>query len=94
MVENTYIYIIAPLVTALIGGIGYIVKYILNKRDKRHQEEIEERNKRRAEIEQRLTKTERKLNFVIGIVIGCDHPDCNARGKLAEFMKIENELKN
>lgn len=91
MNESTYIYIIAPLVTAVIGGIGYIVKYILNKRDKKHQEEIEERNKRRDEIERRLTKTENKLNFVIGLVIGCDHPDCHARGKLAEYMKMENE---
>lgn len=94
MVDNTYIYIIAPLVTATIGGIGYIVKYILNKRDKKHQAEIEERNKRRDEIERRLTKTENKLNFVIGLVIGCDHPDCHARGKLAEFMKMENEYQN
>lgn len=94
MADNTYIYIIAPLLTAAIGGIGYIVKYILNKRDKKHQAEIEERNKRRDEIEKRLTKAEKKLNYVIGIVIGCDHPDCHAREKLAEFMKMENELKN
>lgn len=101
MEESTYLYIIGPLVTAVIGGVGYLVKYLLNKRDKRHEEEIEERNKRRDEIEQRLTKaekrqeqTERKLNSVIGIVIGCDHSDCPTRGKLAEFMKAENELKS
>lgn len=93
MTENAYIYIIAPVVTAVIGGIGYLVKYLLGKRDKKLEEEIAERNRRRDEIEQRLTKaeqrqekTERKLNKVIGIVVACDNPDCPTRGKLAKFI--------
>lgn len=97
MGENAYIYIIAPLVTAVIGGIGYLVKYFLNKRDKKHEEEIKERNRRRDEIEQRLTKTEekqeateKKLNNVIGIVVGCDNPECPTRGKLAKFISTMN----
>lgn len=100
MGDNTYIYIISPIVAALIGGIGYIVKHLIAKQDKKHDEEIAERNKRRDEIEQRLTKaeqrqekTEKKLNSVIGIVVGCDNPDCPTRGKLAKFISGMNDGK-
>lgn len=95
MNEITITYIIAPIVTAVIAGIGYLVKYILNKRDKKHEEEIEERNKRRDEIEQRLTKaekrqelTERKLSSMIVAVAGCEHSDCPTRTKLGTLMNI------
>lgn len=103
MTDNAYVYIIAPLVTAIIGGIGYLVKYMLNKRDKRHEEEIEERNKRRDEIEQRLTKaeqlqekTEKRLEHAekrftraIAFVAECSHPDCPTRSRLAEWLREE-----
>ena len=95
MTENAYLYIIGPLVTAVIAGVGYLVKYILNKRDKKHEEEIEERNKRSDEIEQRLTKaekrqeqTERKLSSIIVAVAGCEHSDCPTRTKLGTLMNI------
>ncbi|MBR4814114.1 MAG: hypothetical protein IKZ67_01470 [Paludibacteraceae bacterium] len=105
MTDNAYIYVIGPVVAAVIGGIGYLVKHILSRRDKRHEEEIEERNRRRDEIEQRLTKaeqrqekaeqrqelTERKLNNVIAIAVGCDNPDCPTRGKLSKFISEMND---
>lgn len=95
MTENAYVYIIAPLVTAIIAGIGWLVKYILAKRDKRHEEEIEERNKRRSEIEERLTKseqrqerTDKKLNNLMVAVAGCEKEDCPTRKKLGALMNI------
>ena len=97
MGDNLYVYIIAPIVTAIIAGVGYLVKYILNKRDKKHEEEIEERNRRRDEIESRLTKaekrqeqTERKLSSMIVAVAGCEKSDCPTRAKLGVLMNINS----
>lgn len=93
-----YLYVISPLVAAVVGGVGYLVKHILSRRDKRHEEEIQERNKRRDEIEQRLTKaekrqerTEKKLNSVIAMAVGCNNPECPTRPKLAEWLRKEEE---
>lgn len=98
MTDNVYIYIISPVVVAIIGGIGYLVKYMLAKQYKKHEEEIQERNKRRDEIEQRLTKTERRLEDAekrftraISIVVGCDNPNCPTRPRLAEWLKNEKK---
>lgn len=95
MTENAYLYIIGPLVTAVIAGIGYLVKYILNKRDKKHEEEIDERNRRRDEIESRLTKaeqkqaeTDKKLSSMIVAIAECEHQDCPTRAKLAKLMNV------
>lgn len=102
MTENAYLYIIGPLVTAIIAGIGWLVKYILAKRDKRHEEEIEERNRRRDEIESRLTKaeqkqaeaeqkqaeTDNKLSSVIVAIAECEHQNCPTRAKLAKLMNV------
>lgn len=93
-----YLYVISPLVAAVVGGVGYLVKHILSRRDKRHEEEIQERNKRRDEIEQRLTKAERRLEDAekrftraISIVVGCDNPNCPTRPRLAEWLKGEGK---
>lgn len=105
MSDNMYLYVISPLVAAVVGGVGYLVKHILSRRDKRHEEEIQERNKRRDEIEQRLTKaeqlqerTERRLEDAekrftraISIVVGCDNPNCPTRPRLAEWLKGEGK---
>ncbi|MEE3483261.1 MAG: hypothetical protein VZQ98_02925 [Bacteroidales bacterium] len=97
MEESTYLYIIGPLVTAVIGGVGYLVKYLLSKRDKRHEEEIEERNKRRDEIESRLTKaehkqeeTDKKLSSMIVAIAECEKADCPTRAKLAKLMNVNH----
>lgn len=105
MTENAYIYVISPIVVAIIGGIGYLVKYLLAKQDKKHEEEIQERNKRREEIEQRLTKAEqlqertekrleraeKRFTDAISIVVGCDNPNCPTRPRLAEWLKSERK---
>lgn len=98
LTDNTYTYVISPIVVALIGGASFLVKYILGKRDKKHEEEVAERNKRRDEIEQRLTKaekrqerTEKKLNSVIAMAVGCNNPECPTRPKLAEWLRKEDE---
>lgn len=96
--DNMYLYVISPMVAAIIGGASFLIKYILGKRDKKHEEEVAERNKRRDEIEQRLTKaekrqerTEQKLNSVIALAVGCNNPECPTRPKLAEWLRKEDE---
>ncbi len=96
--DNMYLYVISPMVAAIIGGASFLIKYILGKRDKKHEEEVAERNKRRDEIDQRRTKaekrqerTEKKLNSVIAMAVGCNNPECPTRSKLAEWLRKEEE---
>lgn len=98
MTDNAYTYIIAPAVTALIGGIGYLVKYMLDKRDKKHEEETEERNKRREKIETDISdlKTEvkqlgNKLKRTQAIILSCDKPDCPSKKLLADYLDKESK---
>lgn len=100
MDDNFYTHIISPIVIAVIGGVGYLVKYILARRDKKHEEEIAERNRRRDEIELRLSraedkadkaelkadKAETRLNQVLRLIIKCKHPDCPTKVELSEMM--------
>lgn len=99
MTDNAYIYVIGPAVTAVVGGLTYLVKHILKRRDEKHAEEIAERNRRRDEIEQRLVKTEkrqelteRKLNNVLGLAVGCNNPNCPTRGKLAKLISGMDDI--
>lgn len=98
MTDNFYTFVLSPIVVAVIGGLSYFAKWMLAKRDKKHEEEITERNRRRDEIENRLSKaetrqamTEKKLSRVIALIIGCDKPDCPTRSKLSEFISNQDE---
>ena len=101
MDDNFYQYIISPLIMAVIGGLTYLGKRFVDKRDKKHLEEIEERNKRRSEIEDRLSKAEenvnkaetkadkanRRMDLFVAMVMGCEHSDCPTRNKISEITK-------
>lgn len=98
MTESAYIYVIGPAVTAVIAGIGWLVKYILDKRDKKHTEEIEERNRRREEIEKSISEVKaevkvikRDLNKTQAIILACDKPDCPSKILLADYLNKKSE---
>ena len=85
------------IVAAVIGGVRYLVKYILNKRDEAQKKVFEERDKERAEIKERINKvekkadkTEKQLHNVIGMIIKCDDPDCPTKKVLANYWNKEN----
>lgn len=47
MTENLYIYILSPLLTAIIAGVGYIGKRYIDSLEKKREREIQERDRRR-----------------------------------------------
>lgn len=93
MEENTnlYAYIIGPLVTAIIAGIGFLVKHILNKRDERHREEIEERDRRRDEIEKSINELKKDNLKLQAELLGCENPDCPAKRVMADYYRTKNK---
>lgn len=87
------------IVTAIIGGIGYLVKYILNKRDENQKRIFEERDKDKAEIKENITnlqsdmkKVKKHLKDVSAMVLKCEHPDCPTKKILADYWEREEEL--
>lgn len=97
MNDNMYLYVISPLVAAVIGGIGFLAKRYIASRDKKHEEEMAERNRIRTDIETRLCeaerkvgKAEKKIDMITALVVGCEHKDCPTRSALSEYMKSGN----
>ena len=93
MSDSIITYILAPAVTAIVGGIGYLVKYILEKRDNKHEEEIAERNEKRAEILATQEKHETEINGIKrdlakmqSIILACDKKDCPSKLLLANYL--------
>ncbi len=91
-------YIVAPLVTATIGGVAFIVKRWLAKADKRREEEMVERNKRRAEIESNIAEVKnevksvkRDMHKMQAIILSCDKPDCPSKMLLANYLEKKSE---
>lgn len=81
--------ILAPVTLAIVGGIGWWFKHMIEKRD-------EERNKKRDKIESDITelKTEvkslkRKVSKTQAIILNCDKPDCPSKKILAELIEEE-----
>lgn len=77
------IYVVSPILTAIIGGVGYLVKRYLKKQE----EQIAERNKRREKIENDIEELKRDVTDVQSIIIGCEHPDCPSRSLLSAWLK-------
>lgn len=78
-------------VSALLVTIGGGVKYMIIRNDKKkadiHAEEIEERNREREDIKERITnleskvEKERKRNTrLIKMIASCEHQDCQVKG--------------
>lgn len=82
MTETSIEYIAVPLVSALVGGIGWLVKRYFNKRD-------EDKAEIKADIvglKNEVRETKDKVEDIASIIIGCDHPDCPSRKALAEYL--------
>ena len=93
MTDNSYVYIISPIVLAVISGIGFLVKYVLSKRDEAHKEEMEERNRQRDEIKERQDAQEEKINSIErdlvkaqSLMMSCDHTDCKVKGMWVNYL--------
>lgn len=91
--------VIAPLVTAIIAGVSFLVRHWLKKADESRKTEIEERNKRRDEIERKQAKMEKDLNTLLAMLSSCDHQDCKVRPLVVNYLldranKISNNNNN
>lgn len=91
--------IVTTIVTAAIGGIGFLVKYVLNKRDENQKRVFEERDKDKAEIKENIATLQkdvknlkRHVHNVSAMVLKCDNPNCPTKEKLAEYWEKEEEL--
>lgn len=77
--------IILAIVTAVVSGIGYLTKYILNKRDEAQKRVFEQRDKDKAQIKADITELKKDVRNISAIVLKCDNPDCQAKKMLAEY---------
>lgn len=89
--------VVLAIITAVSGGVAYLAKYILNKRDEAQKRLFEQRDKDKAEIKGNITnlqndmKTVKKhLHNVSAMVMKCDNPDCPTKKKLAEYFEKED----
>lgn len=77
--------IILAIITAVVSGIGYLTKYILNKRDEAQKRVFEQRDKDKAQIKADITELKKDVRNISAIVLKCDNPDCQAKKMLAEY---------
>lgn len=77
--------IILAIVTAVVSGIGYLTKYILNKRDEAQKRVFEQRDKDKAQIKADITELKKDVRNISAFVLKCDNPDCQAKKMLAEY---------
>ena len=79
--------VVLTIITAMIGGIGWLGKRMFDKSEKKREEETKERNKRRDDIENRLGKLENDNLMFQSIILGCKKDDCPSKQLLSEYMK-------
>lgn len=79
--------VVMALVAAIISGIGWLVKHWWNRKEEERKTEMEERNKRREAIEDRLTKVEKDSKMFQSMILSCEHPDCQVKKALADYFK-------
>lgn len=77
--------IILAIITAVVSGIGYLTKHILNKRDEAQKRVFEQRDKDKAQIKADITELKKDVRNISAIVLKCDNPDCQAKKMLAEY---------
>lgn len=77
--------IILAIIGAVVSGIGYLTKYILNKRDEAQKRVFEQRDKDKAQIKADITELKKDVRNISAIVLKCDNPDCQAKKMLAEY---------
>lgn len=94
MSETMIVSVIAPVVLSIVGGIGWFIKHQLEKVEKKHDNEIEERNKEREQIKTDIKDLKEDVRNIASIVIGCEHPNCPSRKLLAEYYKNKSKADN
>lgn len=84
---------VVGIFATIISGIGWLIKHFIQKRDERQQKVLEERNKERTKIEDRVTKLERKTELqdkhirnITVISMKCDKPDCPTKNAVAAYI--------
>jgi len=73
------------IIGAVVSGIGYLTKYILNKRDEAQKRVFEQRDKDKAQIKADIAELKKDVRNISAIVLKCDNPDCQAKKMLAEY---------
>lgn len=84
--EDIVRYVVGTLLTAVIGGIGWLVKRYFDKRD----EDKAEMKKDIAAAKADIKKTRRQFKRVVGMIIGCQHPDCPTKAALKQYWDNED----
>lgn len=90
--------VVLALIGSLGGGVAFIVKYILRKRDENQKRIFEERDKDKQEIRNTINKlevkvdsTSRELKNMQALIIGCEHEDCPNRLRLRDYLLRKEE---
>lgn len=79
--------VIILIITSVCGGIGWLVKYILNKRDENQKRIFEKRDKEREEIKKDISDLKKDVRNISGIILDCDKEGCVTKKKLAEYWR-------
>lgn len=82
--------VIVPIVTAVIGGIGWLVKRYFDKKEEEQKRIFEQRDKDKAEMKNDIKQLRQDVDYVIGAVVGCDHADCPTKKAVADYLKNRN----
>lgn len=82
--------VIVPIITAVIGGIGWLVKRYFDKKEEEQKRIFEQRDKDKAEMKDDIKQVRADVDFLLGAVIGCDRPDCPTKKVVAEYIKNRN----
>lgn len=92
--SNLFLYVIGPIVAIFAPAVVGYVKYKLQQKEKKDDAALEERNKRRDEIENSITelkdevKTMKKdLNKTMSIILKCEHPECPSKKELSDYFE-------
>lgn len=86
MTDTMIVSVIAPTITTILAGIGYLFKKKIDSIERKRDEETKERNERRDKIEERQDRMEEDLTAMQGMLASCDNPDCKVRPLFAKYL--------
>lgn len=85
--------VVLALIASVGGGIAWIVKYILNKRDENQKRVFAERDRDKqaikddiASLKNEVKETRNELKDFQAMIVGCEHPDCPNRMKMRDYL--------
>lgn len=89
---NLFLYVVGPIVAIMAPAVVGYVKYKLHQREKKEDAAIEERDKRREEIESSISELKgevkemkKDLNKTMSIILKCEHPNCPSKKELSDY---------